>query len=136
MLERITNFMAHPENLLPIPDIDDPVARFVAVIKFYMSGWHIRPPGVKKPLNPILGEIFTGYWDYEDGTKGYYISEQTCHHPPKSSYYFAVPHHNIRVDGALKPRSKFLGNSVGSFMEGVAILRFTNRTEVSQTGER
>ncbi|KAH7092486.1 hypothetical protein FB567DRAFT_435725 [Paraphoma chrysanthemicola] len=130
MLERITNFMAHPETMLPIPTIDDPVKRFVAVTKFYLSGWHIKPPGVKKPLNPILGEIFTGYWDYPDGTKGYYISEQTSHHPPKSSYFFMAPEHNIRIDGCLKPRSKFLGNSAASLMEGIAVLRLLN------TGER
>ncbi|KAF1930488.1 uncharacterized protein M421DRAFT_58969 [Didymella exigua CBS 183.55] len=130
MLERITNFMAHPETLLPLTKIDDPVERFVAVTKFYLSGWHIKPPGVKKPLNPILGEIFTGYWDYPDGTKGYYISEQTSHHPPKSSYFFMAPEHHIRIDGTLKPRSKFLGNSAASMMEGIAILRFLN------TGER
>ncbi|QIW98616.1 hypothetical protein AMS68_004134 [Peltaster fructicola] len=129
MLERITNFMAHPETLLPMPDIDDPVQRFVAVTKFYLSGWHIKPPGVKKPLNPILGETFSGYWDYSDGTRGYYISEQTSHHPPKSSYFFMAPEHHIRIDGTLKPRSKFLGNSVGSFMEGIAVMRFLNRNE-------
>ncbi|KAF4552713.1 putative oxysterol-binding protein 5 [Elsinoe fawcettii] len=129
MLERITNFMAHPETLLPMPKIEDPVQRFVAVTKFYLSGWHIKPPGVKKPLNPILGETFTGYWDYPDGTRGYYISEQTSHHPPKSSYFFMAPDHDIRIDGTLKPRSKFLGNSVGSFMEGIAVMRFTNRNE-------
>jgi len=129
MLERITNFMAHPETLLPLPTIEDPVQRFVAVTKFYLSGWHIKPPGVKKPLNPILGETFTGYWDYPDGTRGYYISEQTSHHPPKSSYFFMAPEHQIRVDGTLKPRSKFLGNSVGSFMEGIAVMRFLNRNE-------
>ncbi|CAK1357803.1 Oxysterol-binding protein 6 [Cercospora beticola] len=129
MLERITNFMAHPETLLHLPTIDDPVERFAAVTKFYLSGWHIKPPGVKKPLNPILGEVFTGYWDYPDGTKGYYISEQTSHHPPKSSYFFMAPEHNIRIDGTLKPRSKFLGNSVGSFMEGIAVMRFLNRGE-------
>ncbi|GAB7365118.1 hypothetical protein MBLNU230_g6207t1 [Neophaeotheca triangularis] len=127
MLERITNFMSHPETLLPLPTIDDPVKRFVEVTKFYLSGWHIKPPGVKKPLNPILGETFTGYWDYSDGTKGYYISEQTSHHPPKSSYFFLAPEHHIRIDGTLKPRSKFLGNSVGSFMEGIAVMRFQNR---------
>lgn len=127
MLERITNFMAHPETMLHIPEIDDPVERFAAVTKFYLSGWHIKPPGVKKPLNPILGEVFTGYWDYPDGTKGYYISEQTSHHPPKSSYFFMAPEHHIRIDGCLKPRSKFLGNSVGSFMEGIAVMRFLNR---------
>jgi hypothetical protein len=85
---------------------------------------------VKKPLNPILGEIFTGYWEYPDGTKGYYISEQTSHHPPKSSYFFMAPEHNIRIDGCLKPRSKFLGNSAASLMEGIAVLRLLN------TGER
>ncbi|KAK3725976.1 Oxysterol-binding protein OBPa [Vermiconidia calcicola] len=131
MLERITNFMAHPEIMLPIPEIDDPVARFVEVTKFYLSGWHIKPPGVKKPLNPILGETFTGWWDYGSGKggedRGYYISEQTSHHPPKSSYFFMAPRHGIRIDGCLKPRSKFLGNSVGSFMEGIAVMRFLNR---------
>ena len=59
MLERITkyynqskrfaelmggSFMAHPETLLPMPTIEDPVSRFVSVVKFYLSGWHIRPP--------------------------------------------------------------------------------------------
>lgn len=129
MLERITNFMAHPENLLPSPDIDDPVQRFVSVVKFYLSGWHIKPPGVKKPLNPILGETFACYWEYPDHTKGYYIAEQTSHHPPKSSYFFMVPEHHIRVDGTLKPRSKFLGNSAASMMEGLAVMRFLNRDE-------
>lgn len=83
--------------------------------------------GVKKPLNPILGETFTCYWDFPDKTRGYYISEQTSHHPPKSSYFYMAPEHNIRIDGCLKPRSKFLGNSAASLMEGIAILRFTNR---------
>lgn len=135
MLERITNFMAHPENMIPIPDIDDPVQRFLSVVKFYLSGWHIRPPGVKKPLNPILGEIFTCCWEFPDHTRGYYISEQTSHHPPKSSYFYMAPEHGIRIDGALKPRSKFLGNSAASMMEGVAILRLMNRGR-SNGGEK
>jgi hypothetical protein len=40
--------MAHPEHLLSIPAIDDPVQRFVAVVKFYMTGWHIKPPYVAR----------------------------------------------------------------------------------------
>ncbi|KAK9421595.1 putative Oxysterol-binding protein-like protein OBPalpha [Seiridium unicorne] len=136
MLERITNFMCHPEMLLPIPQIQDPVERFAAVVKFYLSGWHIRPPGVKKPLNPILGEIFTCYWDLPDNTRAYYISEQTSHHPPKSSYFYMVPDHHIRVDGTLKPRSKFLGNSAGSMMEGTAVLTLLNRGKDPKKGEK
>jgi len=38
-----------------------------------------------------------------------------------------APEHKIRIDGCLKPRSKFLGNSAASMMEGIAILRFLNR---------
>lgn len=38
------SFMAHPETLLPMPQIDDPVDRFISVVKFYLSGWHIKPP--------------------------------------------------------------------------------------------
>jgi hypothetical protein len=92
--------------------------------------------GVKKPLNPVLGETFTCYWDYSDGTRGYYISEQTSHHPPKSSYFFAAPEHHIRIDGTLKPRSKFLGNSAASMMEGIAILRLMNHGQNKEKGER
>lgn len=40
-----------------------------------------------------------------------------------------APEHHIRIDGTLKPRSKFLGNSVGSFMEGIAVMRLLNRNE-------
>jgi hypothetical protein len=136
MLERITNFMCHPEMLLHIPTIDDPTERFLAVVKFYLSGWHIRPPGVKKPLNPILGEIFSCYWEFQDNKKAYYISEQTSHHPPKSSYFYMAPDHHIRIDGTLKPRSRFLGNSAASLMEGVAYLSLLNRGVDPQKGER
>lgn len=40
------SFMAHPETLLPMPEIEDPTQRFVSVVKFYLSGWHIKPPYV------------------------------------------------------------------------------------------
>ncbi|KAG6009516.1 hypothetical protein E4U21_002152 [Claviceps maximensis] len=143
MLERITNFMCHPEMLLHIPDIEDPVERFVSVVKFYLSGWHIRPSlantldrGVKKPLNPILGEIFSCYWELDANKRAYYISEQTSHHPPKSSYFYMAPDHHIRIDGTLKPRSRFLGNSAASLMEGIAYLSLLNRGKNRDIGEQ
>ncbi|CAZ79535.1 unnamed protein product [Tuber melanosporum] len=130
MLERITNFMQHPETLLPMSEVEDPTERFISVVKFYLSGWHIKPAGVKKPLNPILGEYFTCYWDFNEtsGTQAFYISEQTSHHPPKSSYFYMAPHHHIRIDGTLKPQSRFLGNSAASMMNSsVVVLRLLNR---------
>jgi oxysterol-binding protein-related protein 8 len=121
MLERITNFMSHPELLMPLATFDDPEKRFVEVVRFYLSGFHILPPvnplptisylqGVKKPLNPILGEHFTCKWKFDDGSESLYLAEQVSHHPPMSAYFYMNPEHHIRVDGLLKPRSKFLGN--------------------------
>lgn len=47
-----------------------------------------------------------------------------------------APDHHIRIDGTLKPRSKFLGNSAASLMEGTAILRLLNRGQDEEKGER
>lgn len=129
MLERITNQLQHPEVLLEAHEQEDPVLRFVNVVKWYLAGWHITPKAVKKPLNPVLGEHFSCYWDLPNGTRAYYISEQTSHHPPKSSYFYMSPENHIRVDGTLVPKSKFLGNSAASMMEGIAYLQFLDKKD-------
>lgn len=124
MLERITNLLQHPNMIIHATSLDNPVERFVQVVRWYMSGWHIAPKAVKKPLNPVLGEYFSCYWDFDDQTRAYYIAEQTSHHAPKSSYFYTYPSRKVRVDGIVIPRSKFLGNSAASIMEGIARLQF------------
>lgn len=131
MLERITNFFQIPEILLEAERTDDELQRFVLMVKWYLASWHIAPKAVKKPLNPILGEIFNCYWDdLPDGSHAYYLSEQTSHHPPKSSYFYLVPEHKIRVDGVVIPKSKFLGNSSAAIMEGLAHVNLGSRDEL------
>lgn len=77
--------MSHPEFMLPLSTLQDPQQRFVEVVRFYMAGWHVRPAGVRKPLNPILGEFCSGYWKFKDDTTALYIAEQVSHHVrPKS----------------------------------------------------
>lgn len=122
MLERITNQLQQPDILIEAAKTSDKQQRFLLVVKWYMSCWHICPKAVKKPLNPILGEYFTCYWDLPDGHKAYYVAEQTSHHPPKSSYFYIIPHLGIRVDGIVVPQSKFLGNSTAAIMAGVTKL--------------
>ncbi|KAK9467373.1 hypothetical protein V1512DRAFT_261047 [Lipomyces arxii] len=136
MLERITNQLSHPDLLLAAHAATDPVERFVGVVRWYLSGWHITPKAVKKPLNPVLNEYFTCYWDLSDGTRSYYISEQTSHHPPKSSYFYMNPAHHIRVDGTLVPRSRFLGNSAASLMEGCGYLSFLDHSDFRGNTEK
>ncbi|KAI9221299.1 oxysterol-binding protein [Blastocladiella britannica] len=127
MLERITDFMCHPDLLLQTHSKEDPVARFVDVVRYYVSGWHIRPKGVKKPYNPVLGEHFRCKYQYPDGTMGLFVSEQTSHHPPISNYFFSAPESYVMVEGELKPTSKYLGNSAATMMTGETRIHLTNR---------
>jgi oxysterol-binding protein-related protein 8 len=68
MLERITDFMSHPDLIFgQVPfsliitmfsqsfpysraeNCNDPEERFMRVLSYYLAGWHIKPKGVKKP---------------------------------------------------------------------------------------
>jgi len=118
MLERITDFMSHPDLIFGAENCDDPEERFIRVLQYYLAGWHIKPKGVKKPYNPVLGEFFRCRYDYPDGTQGFYIAEQVSHHPPVSAFYYVTPQNKVAIIGELRPKSKFLGNSVSTQMDG------------------
>ncbi|EJD04489.1 oxysterol-binding protein family [Fomitiporia mediterranea MF3/22] len=129
MLERIADFMSHPELIFGAEELDDPEERFLVVLRYYLSGWHIKPKGVKKPYNPVLGEFFRCRYDYPNSTQGFYISEQVSHHPPISAYFYISPANKIRIIGEIKPKSKFLGNSVSTIMEGENRMMLLGRPE-------
>lgn len=83
--------------------------------------------GVKKPYNPVLGEFYRCKYNYSDGTEGYYVAEQVSHHPPISAYYYASPENGIVIAGDIRPKSRFLGNSAATLMQGSSHIIFTNR---------
>lgn len=118
MLERITDFLSHPEMIFGADQLPSEQERFLAVLGYYMSGWHIKPKGVKKPYNPVLGEFFRCQYTYPNGTTGWYIAEQVSHHPPISAYYYISAENNLLIYGDLRPKSKFLGNSAATLMGG------------------
>ncbi|KAI9021404.1 hypothetical protein CLU79DRAFT_753191 [Phycomyces nitens] len=129
MLEKITDFMAHPDILLEASKTMDPVDRFVEIVRYFMSGWHVKPKGVKKPYNPVLGEFFRCQWQFGDQTKAYYVAEQISHHPPISAYYFGSPDNGIHIEGEIHPKARFLGNSAASIMQGYSRIHFTRFSE-------
>jgi len=100
----------------------------VNVVRYYLSGWHIKPKGVKKPYNPVLGERFRARWQFVDNTEALFVSEQVSHHPPISAYYYVSPENNIIIAGDIRPKSKFLGNSAATLMQGESKIIFTNRS--------
>ncbi|KAJ3390344.1 hypothetical protein HDU84_007599 [Entophlyctis sp. JEL0112] len=106
-----------------IPRLHDPVDRFLAATRFFLSGWHIRPKGVKKPYNPVLGEFFRCTWTLHDGSQSIYVCEQVSHHPPVSAFAYINLHHHIEITGQLAPKPRFLGNSVATLMHGETRVR-------------
>ncbi|KAG6334086.1 hypothetical protein ID866_5002 [Astraeus odoratus] len=108
MLERITDFMSHPDLIFGSENCPDPEERFIRILQYYLAGWHIKPKGVKKPYNPVLGEFFRCRYDYPN----------VSHHPPISAFFYISPANRLCIVGELRPKSKFLGNSVSTTMEG------------------
>ncbi|WFC98696.1 hypothetical protein MYAM1_001428 [Malassezia yamatoensis] len=129
MLERITDFLSHSDLIFDADKLASPDERFLAVLAYYMSGWHIKPKGVKKPYNPILGEFYRCSYHYPNGTSGWYIAEQVSHHPPVSAFYYVSGDNNIIIYGDIRPRSKFLGNSAATLMGGETNVAMLNRPE-------
>lgn len=129
MLERITDFMSHPDLIFGAELCNDPEERFIRVLQYYLAGWHIKPKGVKKPYNPVLGEFFRCRYEYSDGSYGYYIAEQVSHHPPVSAFFYISPANKVSILGELRPKSKFLGNSVSTQMEGENRVRLLGKPE-------
>ena len=100
----------------------------------------------------MLGEFFRCRYDYANGTHGYYVAEQgeppiapkprlsqselkyahlgiVSHHPPISAYFYYSPANHLRISGELKPKVRFLGNSVMTVMEGQNRVYLTRRPE-------
>ncbi|TPX57491.1 hypothetical protein SpCBS45565_g08191 [Spizellomyces sp. 'palustris'] len=127
MCERITDFMSHPELILNTPQKIDPTDRFLDVVTYFLSGWHIKPKGVKKPYNPVLGEIFRCRWKFDDDSESFYVCEQVSHHPPISAYFYANPQRDVWILGDIRPKSKFLGNSAATIMQGTSTITFPKR---------
>ena len=62
---------------------DDPFTRMKTVVQWYLSGFYKKPKGLKKPYNPILGELYRCCWKHPNGSTTFYIAEQVLNllHP-------------------------------------------------------
>ncbi|ORX65463.1 hypothetical protein BCR32DRAFT_189757, partial [Anaeromyces robustus] len=118
MLEKITDFMCYPQFLIRVPYLENPLQRFIGVIKFVLSCWSLSPKTAKKPFNPVLGEYFRARWKFQDNSYGYYVGEQTSINPPISSYYFCNPANGIVIHGEVRPKTKVSGTNLKSILNG------------------
>jgi hypothetical protein len=147
--------------------VADPEERFIRVLMYYLSGWHIKPKGVKKPYVRLyfhLGHsthtsiVTTQCWASSSGVdttmpmapmvitlqNRVSLSSRSSlrlsqlelkyahlgivsHHPPISAYFYYSPGNHVRISGELKPKVRFLGNSIMTVMEGQNRVYLTKR---------
>ena len=120
----------HPELLHGISQLPDPVERMMGIVRFYLSGWHYKTMGVKKPFNPIVGETFAAAWAHGDGSKTQYFAEQVSHRPPVSAVYFENVQHNVTCSAHVWTKGQYQApQSTKSLLDGGCVLRLTNLDE-------
>lgn len=133
LLERLSDLLTHSDILLKATEFDDPLQRMVEVIRWNLSGFHIAPKGVKKPYNPVLGEVFRCNFVMPDGSILTYFAEQVSHHPPISAFYGECKQKHIVAGGWYAPTSHYMGNSGCSMTDGMIRIHFLKRKETYET---
>jgi len=129
-LEKLADFYFHVDLLGRAVKQDDPFQRMKAVVKFYLSGFYKKPKGLKKPFNPIIGEVFRCNWYHKDtDSRTFYIAEQVSHHPPISAFFVTNRKAGFNICGTILAKSKFYGNSLSAIMAGNAKITLLTRGE-------
>ncbi|WFD18351.1 hypothetical protein MCAP1_000553 [Malassezia caprae] len=121
----------HPETLKPIQEKGSPEERMIATVRWFIAtlkgqytARNTSMGSEKKPLNPVLGEVFYGNWPDTTGNGELRLtSEQVSHHPPVTAYYLENQKLGISVEGHSGQKTSFNGHSITVVQVGHAILR-------------
>eukprot|EP00817_Percolomonadidae_sp_ATCC50343_P006040 CAMPEP_0117429792 /NCGR_PEP_ID=MMETSP0758-20121206/9322_1 /TAXON_ID=63605 /ORGANISM="Percolomonas cosmopolitus, Strain AE-1 (ATCC 50343)" /LENGTH=363 /DNA_ID=CAMNT_0005217147 /DNA_START=166 /DNA_END=1254 /DNA_ORIENTATION=- len=129
LTEKLTDFLSHCHLMARIVEYDSPLKRMIAITKWYLSAFHVKPPGVKKPYNPVLGEVYRCNYEMPDGSRTTYFAEQVKHHPPITAVLIENKEKQFELEGWYYPRTKFLGNSAGSIGDGKMKIKLSKFNE-------
>ncbi|KAH9887076.1 Oxysterol-binding protein [Cubamyces lactineus] len=130
----LTEFPAYwcerPELFAAIADAKDEKERAIAVLKWFIStlkgqytSRNEKLGSEKKPLNPVLGELFYGFWPDRNGRgQTNLVVEQVSHHPPITAYYISNPQKGLALQGHSAQKTSFSSGSIVVKQIGHAIL--------------
>ncbi|KAA8910353.1 hypothetical protein TRICI_004151 [Trichomonascus ciferrii] len=98
-------WLASRELFLAAAKEQDPEQRMVKVLRWFIGtlrgqycSRNEKLGSEKKPLNPFLGEVFTGKWANGDDEITL-VSEQVSHHPPVTAYSLWNDAEKVSVQG-------------------------------------
>lgn len=130
----LTEFPAYwserPELFAAIADGKTEGDRAKAVLKWFIStlkgqytSRNETMGSEKKPLNPVLGELFYGFWPDKGGRgKQTIVVEQVSHHPPITAYYLANESKGVSLQGHNAQKTSFSSGAIIVRQVGHAIL--------------
>ncbi|CAG7851201.1 Protein KES1 [Serendipita indica DSM 11827] len=98
---------------------------FIATLKGQYTSRNEKMGSEKKPLNPVLGELFYGTWPDQNGrglTK--LLVEQVSHHPPITAYHITNESRNLTLSGHNAQKTSFSSGAILVKQVGHAILTY------------
>ncbi|KAN0141981.1 hypothetical protein V8E53_000443 [Lactarius tabidus] len=99
---------------------------FISTLKGQYTSRNETMGSEKKPLNPVLGELFYGHWPDKNG-RGLttLVVEQVSHHPPITAYYISNESRKISLQGHSAQKTSFSGGNIIVKQVGHATLTIT-----------
>lgn len=118
-LETYRNWaLDHVDLAIKAAQDPDPVQRMLFLTKYVLSTI-VLTPGLKKPLNPILGELCLGKVQHDDKSETVCLSEQVSHHPPISASVLRNKKHGLMFNpNVTKGKATFAGTHVHIMVQG------------------
>ncbi|KAL7716968.1 Oxysterol binding protein [Entamoeba marina] len=129
LLENFTDYFEHWEFISKASKEEDPYVRMKYMTLWYISGFAKAMKLVRKPYNPILGEVFRCMWENKNGTKTFYIAEQVSHHPPISALHLCNREDGWSVNGTVKFGVSFYGLSAWAYLYGIQSVKLNKFNE-------
>jgi hypothetical protein len=114
LLEKISDLFIQPELVGAFANAADAVDRVTRISRWFLSAYRMRPKGVKKPYNPVLGETFECVFARGKADELWFFAEQVSHHPPISCFRAVHRASNVEVVGSYVPRSKLMTPNTGA----------------------
>lgn len=117
-------------DFVAIGQESDPEQRFIKVVRWFIGtlkeqycSRNEKLGSEKKPLNPFLGEVFTGQWKDEKLGDTILVSEQVSHHPPVTAYSIWNDKNKLELQGYVGIKATISTQAISVRQYGHSVLR-------------
>lgn len=116
-------FAAISEGATPQDRMERVLKWFIATLKGQYTTRNEKMGSEKKPLNPVLGELFYGSWPDVNGRgETVLVVEQVSHHPPITAYFIENKKAGVSLQGHSGQKTSFSGTAIHVKQSGHALL--------------